>query len=229
MDLASCDPACHHQSVDDLKTCVDWLALAGGRCLVAHPGGLSDPADQIARRAALADGLLALAAHASGTGVKICVENMPPGVYPGSRMADLAELIVELDRPQLALALDTGHANLTSSAAAETRTAGALLATTHVHDNDGRKDSHEPPGYGTIDWADWGSARDSVNYSGPILLECIRYLRENPGSFQSAFLREVSRGSRLRFGSQWIVGKIPGIRSVRPGLDRFDREGGCGG
>ncbi len=192
VDLASTDPACHRQSVDDLKACVDWLARAGGSCLVVHPGGLSSPADQRVRRAALADGLLALAGHASGTGVTICVENMPPGVYPGSRMADLTDLLSELDCPGLALALDTGHANLTSSAGDETRAAGRLLATTHVHDNDGRKDSHEPPGHGTVDWAAWGTALDSVGYDGPIVLECIRHLRENPGSYRPEFFHKVA-------------------------------------
>ena len=44
-----------------------------------------------ARRDALARGLIALADHARGTGVVVCVENMPPGVHPGSRMADLAD------------------------------------------------------------------------------------------------------------------------------------------
>ena len=41
---------------------------------------------------------------------------------------------------------------MTSSAAEETLAAGSLLATTHVHDNNGRQDSHDPPGYGTVDW-----------------------------------------------------------------------------
>ena len=57
-------------------------------------------------------GLLRLADHARGQGVLVCVENMPPGVHPGSRMTDLAALLRELAHPQLALALDTGHANL---------------------------------------------------------------------------------------------------------------------
>ena len=108
---------------------------------------------------------------------------MPPGVHPGSRMAELAELISELNHPQLALALDTGHANLVSSAAGETLQAGALLATTHVHDNNGRQDAHEPPGHGKINWAEWGRALDSIGYRGPILLECIRHIRQNPSSF----------------------------------------------
>jgi sugar phosphate isomerase/epimerase len=118
---------------------------------------------------------------------------MPPGVHPGSRMADLTDLLVELNHPRLALALDTGHANLTANAAEETRAAGSLLATTHVHDNNGRKDSHEPPGCGTIDWAAWGEALDRIGYEGPIMLECIRHLREHPGSFNPWVLQRLAQ------------------------------------
>jgi sugar phosphate isomerase/epimerase len=205
VDLGSVDPECHRQSVDDLKACIDWLAVAGGRCLVVHPGGLSKPDEFAARRAALGQGLRLLAAHARGTGVVVCVENMPPGVYPGSRMADLTALLEELALPELALALDTGHSNLTSSVELETSATGGLLATTHVHDNDGRKDSHQPPGHGTIDWSAWGVALDEIGYDGPIMLECIRHLRDHPGSFRPSFLEHVGalptgserRGDRL--------------------------------
>jgi sugar phosphate isomerase/epimerase len=193
VDLGSGDQLVRRESVDDLKACVDWLNRAGGHCLVVHPGGLSIASDFISRRAALATSLVALAEHAIGAGVTICVENMPPGVHPGSRMADLAGLLVELNHPRLALALDTGHANLTSNASEETRAAGSLLATTHVHDNEGRKDTHEPPGYGTIDWAAWGESLDRVGYEGPILLECIRHLREHPGSFRPTVLQGLAR------------------------------------
>ncbi len=182
VDLGAVDPSTHGESVADLKECVNWLAEAGGRYLVVHPGGLSDPAQSAARRAALARGLWAVAEHAHAVNIIICVENMPPGVHPGSRMADLAGILTELDHPHLALALDTGHANLTASPHEETRAAGSLLATTHVHDNNGTQDSHQPPGHGTIDWADWGRALDSVDYHGPILLECIRHLRRDPSS-----------------------------------------------
>jgi sugar phosphate isomerase/epimerase len=188
VDLGATDLSTHRESVADLKGCIDWLARAGGRYLVVHPGGLSLAEDRADRRAALARGLRELAEHVEGSGVIVCVENMPPGVHPGSRMAELAELLRELDHSGLALALDTGHANLNASAAAETRDAGSLLATTHVHDNNGRQDSHEPPGHGTIDWPDWGRALDSVGYHGPILLECIRHLRSNPTSLKPEIL-----------------------------------------
>src|SRR5262249_55262569 len=147
-----------------------------------HPGGLSFAEDAPARRDCLARGLLSLAEHARGTGVILCVENMPPGVHPGSRMADLFDLVSTLDRPELALALDTGHAHIAATPASETLAAGRLLRTTHVHDNDGRQDTHLPPGLGTLDWDAWAVALDAIDYRGPILLECIRHLRKEPDS-----------------------------------------------
>ncbi len=179
VDLGSLDPSTHRSSVDDLKRCVDWLEAAGGAKLVVHPGGLSAAADFDARRAALGRGLLEVADHANDTGIVICVENMPPGVSPGSRAADLSALLRELDHPRLALAIDTGHANITSDPAAETLAAGALLATTHVHDNDGRRDSHHPPGHGSINWPAWFQSLDAIDYQGPIILECIKRIRED--------------------------------------------------
>lgn len=180
VDLGSLDPETSRASLSDLRRCVDWLADAGGRCLVVHPGGLSALSEEGTRREALSRSLAELAEHASGTGVVLCVENMPPGVHPGSSMADLASLVAELNRPEVALALDTGHAHLVSSPAIEARAAGGLLATTHVHDNDGRRDLHHPPGTGSIDWEAWVDALDEVDYAGPIMLECIRIIRDNP-------------------------------------------------
>jgi sugar phosphate isomerase/epimerase len=194
VDLGAIDVPTHRESIDDLKGCVDWLAAAGGRHLVVHPGGLSSPDEQDERRAALATGLVELAEYAQASGVIVCVENMPPGVHPGSRMAGLVEILRELDHPSLALALDTGHANLAASAAEETVAAGSLLATTHVHDNNGRQDSHEPPGHGTVDWLGWGRALEQIGYGGPILLECIRFLRHDRSSYRPAVLAGLVGG-----------------------------------
>ncbi len=193
VDLGETDAAVYRESADDLKRCIDWLQEAGGTCLVVHPGGLSSAEDRAARRACLARGLAELADHAVGSRVVVCVENMPPGVHPGSLMGELRELLGELDRPGLALALDTGHAHLSADLCAETAAAGSLLATTHVHDNDGRRDTHDAPGRGTIDWAAWASALDRIGYRGPIMLECIRQLREEPGLYCPAILAPLTR------------------------------------
>jgi sugar phosphate isomerase/epimerase len=103
-------------------------------------------------------------------------------------MDELFELLVELAHPKLALILDTGHAHISASLGTETLAAGRLLATTHVHDNNGRQDSHEPPGQGTIDWNAWADALDLIGYDGAIMLECIRHLRTDPASFSPRVL-----------------------------------------
>ncbi len=193
VDLGETDAAVYRESADDLKRCIDWLQEAGGTFLVVHPGGLSSVAARAARRASLARGLTELADHAEGSRVVVCVENMPPGVHPGSLMGELHELLGELDRPGLALALDTAHAHLSADLCAETAVAGSLLATTHVHDNDGRRDTHDAPGRGTIDWVPWACALDRVGYQGPIMLECIRQLREDPGLFCPEILAPLTR------------------------------------
>ncbi|MGC8639097.1 MAG: sugar phosphate isomerase/epimerase family protein [Isosphaeraceae bacterium] len=192
VDLGQTHPAGHRESVDDLKRCIDWLETAGGKYLVVHPGGLSLPEHRDSRRESLARGLLELDEHAAGSKVVVCVENMPPGVYPGSRMGEIHALLRELDRPRLALALDTGHAHISSDLHDETMAAGALLATTHVHDNDGRKDSHDPPGRGTIDWTLWANSLDLVGYDGPIMLECVRQLRDDPTLFRGDVLAPLT-------------------------------------
>ena len=188
VDLGSIDDRTRLASLDDIRHCIDWTRQAGGRHLVIHPGGLSDPDEGATRSDALIRSLIALADHASNPDFLLCVENMPPGVFPGSRMADLAAIVAEVDHPKVGLAVDTGHAHLVSSAAAETRAAGDRLRTTHVHDNNGQQDVHLPPGHGTIDWAGWVAALDDVGYTGPIMLECIRQIRDNPEYLTAEFL-----------------------------------------
>lgn len=197
VDLSSLSDSTWSASVDDLKRCIDWLGEARGSCLVVHPGGLSNLEDFDLRRAALARGLSVLADHAGNTGVTVCVENMPPGVFPGSRMLDLARLIEELDQAEIALALDTGHAHISVDEVSETLAAGTWLRTTHVHDNDGRQDVHWPPGEGSIDWDAWVEALDSIDYRGPIVLECIKYLRDKPESLSEDLLGRLRRMTGL--------------------------------
>jgi sugar phosphate isomerase/epimerase len=197
VDLGSLDARTWAESVEDLRRCIDWLQASGGTCLVVHPGGLSDVGEFERRADALARGLRLLADHAGGSGVTVCVENMPPGVFPGSRMADLRDLVDVIDRPEIALALDTGHAHISNSVASETLAAGNRLRTTHVHDNHGRQDAHLPPGSGSIDWSDWIASLDAIDYRGPIVLECIRHLREKPASVGSDLLGRLRRMSGL--------------------------------
>ena len=101
-----------------------------------------------------------------GAAFCVCVENMPPGVHPGQPDGGPVRPARELDRPGLALALDTGHAHISADLPPKPWPRAACWRTTHVHDNDGRHDTHDCPGHGTIDWAGWATALDRVGYRG---------------------------------------------------------------
>jgi sugar phosphate isomerase/epimerase len=188
VDLGSLNHETRLASVDDIRRCLDWTRQAGSGHLVVHPGGLSDPDEKVRRWDALVRSLEALAGYAADSKIVLCVENMPHGVFPGSEMTDLVAIVSEVDHPSVGLAVDTGHAHLVHSAPSETLAASSQLRTTHVHDNHGRQDIHLPPGHGTIDWGAWVEALDEIGYEGPVMLECIRQIRDNPDCLTADFL-----------------------------------------
>ena len=201
VDLASLDPTTLAASRREISRCIAWVHAAGGSFLVVHPGGLADPEEIDRRRGSLVESLDHLAGEAEAARIVVCVENMPPGVYPGSDMADLAGIVAEVANPSVALALDTGHAWIAGkrqapadpSLGVTTRAAGRWLATTHVHDNNGRQDAHWPPGLGEVDWEGWVHHLDAIDYRGPIILECIRYLRDSPEVIDEGFLQRLAK------------------------------------
>ncbi len=189
VDLATPDDDERRDAVSDIRQAIEWLAAAGGRCLVVHPGVLSDPADFDRRRVALVQSLIELAPVAAACNIFVCVENLPRGSFPGSFTADNAGIVREVAASHVSLCLDTGHANIMADVASEARAAGDLLRTTHVHDNDGQRDSHLLPGLGTIRWPEFSAALAEIGYAGAIMIECPRTLREHP-EFVTAELRD---------------------------------------
>lgn len=180
VDLSDIRPKFRQDSIDDLRRALDWSASLGARIVVVHPGGLSDPEEMPERTDLLTQSLDLLSLEAELRGLRIGLENMPKGVYPGSRMADLAAVVRQIQRPSLGLVMDTGHACISGDIREETLAAKGLLISTHVHDNDGRADSHRPPGEGVIDWPVWFASLDLIGYTGPIMLECVKALRALP-------------------------------------------------
>lgn len=178
VDLSEIRPQLRQDSIDDVRRALDWSATLGAKIVVVHPGGLSDPQELTERTELLTQSLDLLSLEAEYRNLVIGLENMPRGVYPGSRMADLATIVRQIQRPSLGLVMDTGHARISGEIREETLAAKDLLISTHVHDNDGRADSHRPPGTGVIDWPLWFASLREIGYQGPIMLECVKALRE---------------------------------------------------
>lgn len=180
VDLSDLNHSSRRDSVDDVLQALDWSAALGAKVVVIHPGGLSAPEDMIQRSDNLSESIDLLSREAAARGLRLGLENMPRGVFPGSRMSDLAGIIRLIGHNALGLVLDTGHAQISGDLCEETIAAEGLLLSTHVHDNDGRSDSHRPPGEGVINWPAWFASLDQINYTGPIMLECVKALRECP-------------------------------------------------
>ena len=85
----------------------------------------------------------------------------------------IIRVIDELNRPDVGFNLDTGHAfcGETSDLACVIRRIGSRLITTHLHDNFGKNDDHQPPGLGRIDWISVLHALGEIGYDGPLMME----------------------------------------------------------
>lgn len=86
---------------------------------------------------------------ASGIGMRVAVEN----VFDEDPDA-LAMLIGEIAHPDFGFCFDTGHCNLFTTVPLEQwfERLGRHLVEVHLHDNDGKADSHWAVGRGTIDF-----------------------------------------------------------------------------
>ena len=114
-----------------------------------------------------------LADYAKKYGVTVCVENLPFPEYPLSTVEQVCEIVDKLDRDNLKVCLDTGHAAIFfgPSVGDAVRYIGKRLEAVHIHDNMGKEDEHLIPGDGIIDWDDFASALREIGFDKVISLE----------------------------------------------------------
>ncbi len=81
-----------------------------------------------------------------------CNANMGGRYFPMTGQ-DLNDMITFLNHPNLGAAWDVGHANIEGlNQREEMVTLGENLKAVHLHDNNGRRDTHQRPFHGTVDW-----------------------------------------------------------------------------
>jgi sugar phosphate isomerase/epimerase len=101
--------------------------------------------------------------------VAVAIEVIPNQL---STPAALCRLIEEdLEDLDVGVCLDYGHANLLGDVVEAIETISGHLATTHVHDNAGKRDDHLVPFAGRIDWDVAMMSTQKVGYDGVFMLE----------------------------------------------------------
>jgi sugar phosphate isomerase/epimerase len=158
------DPLVHHTNA-----AVDHGAEIGAGWTYVVPGPQVDDRTT----AHYGERYSALAEHAQGRGVKLCIEHFPGSAFP--TVAATLDFIKDINHPNLYLLFDIGHAQMTNEDPAEVLPrAGDRLAYVHLDDNDGVGDLHLALTDGVQTQESLEAlfrVLEDVGYDGPVSLE----------------------------------------------------------
>jgi len=154
------------------------LALdIGGPMVVVHPAPLVPPDQSLTetqhaeRESPLMHSLEDLAKIGEEMGVAFLMENLPGNAWQGHDPIRLAEMLRQFDTPALRMCYDVGHANMTGNVAESLAACADVISYLHIHDNNGKTDSHLIPGDGAIDWSSIRSVLSGLALDVPAMYE----------------------------------------------------------
>jgi len=178
-DLISFDPGLRNQSVEKFSRLIRHLSIAGVGIMVFHGGQVENENHLASAFSLLLESLEQLVKVAEEHHIVIALENdpyqesFPRGFCGNSRI--LLKLLESIDSPWLKACFDTGHAHINEGAQERIgdaiRNLGIWITTFHIHDNDGSGDLHIQPGYGTLNWDEFVSALQDIQYEGSMTIE----------------------------------------------------------
>lgn len=158
-----------------MKKSIFGTHVLGAHRFIVHPlMPYFDRADHPEEVLSLNEAFFAeLADYAKQYDVNVCVENLPFPLYPLTTVEQVCAIVDKLDRENLKVCLDTGHAAIFfgKSVGDAVRYIGQRLEAVHIHDNMGKEDEHLIPGDGIIDWDGFAAALKEIGFSGVISLE----------------------------------------------------------
>jgi sugar phosphate isomerase/epimerase len=157
------------QAVDEIKRALEIAEFIPFQYMVQHVGVSGEEFDLAKFDAAFA-AIEELSIFARQRGVHILLENIPNDLSSANRLRQFEELThVGLD-----YCFDVGHAHMGKGVEAEFNVMKSRIRSTHIHDNNGKEDSHLLPyitAGGTIDWKSTMELLRSAQDQFPLLLE----------------------------------------------------------
>ncbi len=180
-DLPQLDDVARASAVAVCMQTILRAAAANVKCLVVHPSsGVTDD-ERPQRVAKLWDSLAMLLPTAEESGVRLAVENMLPNGL-GARSDELRQIVDHFDSSHLGVCFDVGHANLSGEGVDEAFAAlRDRIFAFHLQDNDGHKDQHSQPPYGTVDWQSLAAAIATMDFPHPAAIEAPPWHRATLG------------------------------------------------
>ncbi|MFQ5711463.1 MAG: sugar phosphate isomerase/epimerase family protein [Candidatus Geothermarchaeales archaeon] len=175
INIATVDSQLKRTFLKILRLSLETAHKIGAKMWILHPGRLSPytcffPDEAWEANLAFIGGLVD---HAEELGVRIAVENLEPQYSLLARTRDIEKFFNEFETDKLGFCLDVGHANLAGEDPIDRYVSdfGDVLTHIHVHDNDGKLDSHDVVGKGSIDWPPIFSRLREIKYRGLVVIE----------------------------------------------------------
>jgi sugar phosphate isomerase/epimerase len=157
--------------------------------IIIHPGvgGYSSQEDMDRANMLALESILQLIGDAEEIGVRMALENMLPN-HPGYEIRHIMDIVERIDSPALGVCFDSGHAHVCGNMKEFMEAVGERMISIHMQDNDGTRDMHLQPPYGTTDWSAFVQTLKKVDYKYPITIETAPW----GSSSYKQMIREVS-------------------------------------
>src|SRR4051794_32425300 len=162
------------EMVDEIKRALEVAEVIPFKYLIQHMGVSNEEFDMRKVDAAFS-ALEQIKSFAGQRGVEVLLENIPNELSSAERLLQFEELT----HLGLNFVFDTGHAHMHEGVGTAFNLLKDKIRSTHVHDNDGKTDTHIFPVVGqggTIDWRNTMQLLRSRGDQFPLLLE----LKERP-------------------------------------------------
>jgi sugar phosphate isomerase/epimerase len=157
------------QMLDEIKRALDIAEVVPYRYLIQHLGVGGQEFSEQAVEAAFS-ALEEISLFAGQRGVEVLLENIPNSLSSAERLLTF----FEITHLNLNVCFDSGHAHMNEGVETAYRLLKNRIRSTHLHDNNGKEDSHLFPFLstgGTIDWQGAMNALRSQPDRYPLLLE----------------------------------------------------------
>lgn len=151
--------------------------------------------------------------YGANRGVRIAIEDVPPGGEPGEIYTTLENQKKLFQGLDIGFCLDIGHVPLLGADLyREVDAAGDRLITLHVHNNSGTSDDHNLPTDGIIDWPALHDYIREKGYRGKFVLEIYggpdRPAGAGSGSGHQRPVRQVSPAAANAKGYKGIINEF---------------------
>jgi len=200
--LGAVDPAARQNAVDELKLTLDLAVQLGASAIPSHALLHHFRAgSDVAQWEIAADTLAELEPTIRASGAMIAIENGT------SDTRGVLDLFASLPAGAFGFVIDTGHANIAGGdddIRLVIDTVGDRMISLHLNDNNGKQDSHHPPGEGTVDWPSIADGLRTSGYHGCIMWEVFARLGERQDDPAAVMDRTIATSYKL-FNAEFSV------------------------